>query len=268
MSTAPSLALRSLLTGVLRETGLSSPPQRISGATPPVRALAVAAAAKRLSDGIVLLVVPTDAEIESTVGDISFFSRCSKAPQRPWSSSRSCRSHRRRSIPIAAFSLISRWPPPARECCTRWPADTARVIVASAAALLTKLARSGVAAAGVVRDQARHRYRPARAGEHTRARRLRAGRSGRCTRRVQPAGRHLRRVSGRRGAAGPHRVHRRHGRIHSPLRSRHAALGRNPRSLWHRPSPRSQRLSTGIWHLYTSNLFQFLRTRDAAGLVV
>ena len=72
MSTAPSLALRSLLTGVLRETGLSSPLQRISGATSPVRALAVAAAAKRLADDTILLVVPTDADIESTVGDISF----------------------------------------------------------------------------------------------------------------------------------------------------------------------------------------------------
>ncbi len=72
MSSAPSLALRSLLTGVLRETGLQSPLKRISGATAPVRALAIAAAAKR-AGGTVLLVVPTDADIESTVGDIAFF---------------------------------------------------------------------------------------------------------------------------------------------------------------------------------------------------
>src|SRR5687768_15941069 len=67
MSTAPSLALRSLLTGVIRETGLQSPTLRLSGATPPARALAVAAAAKRLSGGTVLLVLPTDAEIEAAV---------------------------------------------------------------------------------------------------------------------------------------------------------------------------------------------------------
>jgi transcription-repair coupling factor (superfamily II helicase) len=73
MSSAPSLALRSLLTGVLRELGLSSPLRRLSGATSSVRALAVAAAAKRLSIGTVALVVPTDAEIESAVGDICFF---------------------------------------------------------------------------------------------------------------------------------------------------------------------------------------------------
>jgi transcription-repair coupling factor (superfamily II helicase) len=73
MSSAPSLALRSLLTGVIRETGLQTPTRRLSGATSPVRALAVAAAAKRFPGGTVLLVVPSDAEIETTVGDISFF---------------------------------------------------------------------------------------------------------------------------------------------------------------------------------------------------
>ena len=73
MSTAPSLALRSLLTGVLRETGLVSPLRRISGATSPVRAMAVAAAAKRLPDTTVLVVAPTDAEIDALCGDISFF---------------------------------------------------------------------------------------------------------------------------------------------------------------------------------------------------
>ena len=73
MASAPSLALRSLLTGVVRETGLQSPLKRISGATPPVRALAVATGARRLSEGVILLVVPTDADIENTVGDIGFF---------------------------------------------------------------------------------------------------------------------------------------------------------------------------------------------------
>ena len=73
MSTAPSLALRSLLTGVIRETGLQSPTRRLSGASAPVRALAIAAAAKRLSEGTVLVVLPADAEIDNAVGDIAFF---------------------------------------------------------------------------------------------------------------------------------------------------------------------------------------------------
>jgi len=73
MSSAPSLALRSLLTSVLGQSGLTTPTRRISGATPPVRAMAVAAAARSLRDGVVLLVVPTDADIDTAVSDIRFF---------------------------------------------------------------------------------------------------------------------------------------------------------------------------------------------------
>ena len=73
MSSAPSLALRSLLISVLGQSGLATPTRRISGVTPPVRAMAVAAMARGLRDGVVLLVVPTDAEIETIVSDIRFF---------------------------------------------------------------------------------------------------------------------------------------------------------------------------------------------------
>ena len=73
MSSAPSLALRSLLSSVIGRTGLSQPPRRITGPTGAVRALAVAAAAKRLADGVVLCVVPTDADIDDAVSDVSFF---------------------------------------------------------------------------------------------------------------------------------------------------------------------------------------------------
>jgi transcription-repair coupling factor (superfamily II helicase) len=73
MSSAPSLALRSLLIAVIGQSGLATPTRRISGATPPVRALAVAAAARGLRDGVVLLVVPNDADIEAAVSDIRFF---------------------------------------------------------------------------------------------------------------------------------------------------------------------------------------------------
>jgi len=73
MSSAPSLALRSLLISVLGQSGLNTPTRRVSGATPPVRALAVAAAARGLRDGVALLVVPTDADIDTAVSDIRFF---------------------------------------------------------------------------------------------------------------------------------------------------------------------------------------------------
>ena len=73
MSSAPSLALRSLLISVLGQSGLASPTRRVSGVTPPVRAMAVAAAARGLRDGVVLHVVPKDADIEPAVSDIRFF---------------------------------------------------------------------------------------------------------------------------------------------------------------------------------------------------
>ncbi len=73
MSSAPSLALRSLLISVLGQSGLASPTRRVSGVTPPVRAMAVAAAARALRDGVVLHIVPNDADIESAVSDIRFF---------------------------------------------------------------------------------------------------------------------------------------------------------------------------------------------------
>lgn len=73
MSTAPSLALRSLLTRVISQSGLSQAARRITGPIAPVRAMAVAAAAHRLSDGVVLHIVPSDADIDATVSDIRFF---------------------------------------------------------------------------------------------------------------------------------------------------------------------------------------------------
>ena len=73
MSSAPSLALRSLLISVIGQSGLATSPRRLSGVTPPVRAMAVAAAARGSRDGVVLHVVPNDADIESAVSDIRFF---------------------------------------------------------------------------------------------------------------------------------------------------------------------------------------------------
>ncbi len=67
------LALRSLLSSVLHRTGLAEPAARITGPVPPVRALAAAGAAQRMRDGVVLFVVPGDADIDTAVGDVRFF---------------------------------------------------------------------------------------------------------------------------------------------------------------------------------------------------
>jgi transcription-repair coupling factor (superfamily II helicase) len=139
MASAPSLALRSLLTGVLRETGLQSPLRRISGATSPVRAMAVAAGARRLSEGTVLLVVPTDADIENAVGDISFFLSILEG------SASTVVEHQVLPFPSTQVDPYRGFQPHLKVASARARAlhalakGSARVVVASAAALLTKV---------------------------------------------------------------------------------------------------------------------------------
>src|SRR5688572_12136422 len=139
MSTAPSLALRSLLTGVLRETGLLSPLQRISGATSPVRAMAVAAAAKRLPETTILLVVPADAEIDALCGDISFFLSVLEG------SASTVVERQVLPFPSTQVDPYRGFQPHLKVASARarvlhaLATNTARVVIASAAALLTKL---------------------------------------------------------------------------------------------------------------------------------
>ena len=139
MSTAPSLALRSLLTGVIRETGLQSPTRRLSGATPPVRALAVAAAAKRLSGGTVLLVLPTDAEIEAAVGDISFFLGVLEGSADTTVAQQVLPFPSTQVDPYRGFQPHLKVASARARVLHAVASGTARVVVASAAALLTKV---------------------------------------------------------------------------------------------------------------------------------
>src|SRR5688572_2599638 len=139
MSTAPSLALRSLLTGVLRESGLLSPLQRISGATSPVRALAIAAASKRLPETTLLVVVPTDTEIDALCGDISFFLSVLEG------SAATLVDRQVLPFPSTQVDPYRGFQPHLKVASARARAlhalatNTARVVIASAAALLTKL---------------------------------------------------------------------------------------------------------------------------------
>jgi transcription-repair coupling factor (superfamily II helicase) len=139
MSSAPSLALRSLLTGVLRETGLQSPLQRVSGATSPVRALAVAAGAKRLGEGTVLLVVPTDADIEATVGDISFFLSILEGSAATLVERQVLPFPSTQVDPYRGFQPHLKVASARARVLHSLATGTARVVVASAAALLTKV---------------------------------------------------------------------------------------------------------------------------------
>ncbi len=139
MSSAPSLALRSLLAGVIRETGLQSPARRLSGATSPVRALAVAAAAKRLPEGTVLLVLPTDAEIESAVGDICFFLGVLEGSADAVVSQQVLPFPSTQVDPYRGFQPHLKVASARARVLHAIATGTARVVVASAAALLTKV---------------------------------------------------------------------------------------------------------------------------------
>ncbi len=139
MATAPSLALRSLLTGVLRELGLQSPLRRLSGATAPVRALAVAAAIKRFSEGTILYVVPSDAEIDTACNDISFFLSVLEG------SAASVVERQVLPFPSTQVDPYRGFQPHLKVASARARAlhalagGTARVVIASAHAVLTKL---------------------------------------------------------------------------------------------------------------------------------
>ena len=73
MSTATSLSVRSLLTKAIAKTGLASRAREITGLTPPAKALAVAAAAHKAGEAMVLFVVPGDPDLEEATADVRFF---------------------------------------------------------------------------------------------------------------------------------------------------------------------------------------------------
>ena len=68
-----SLALRSLLKSLVARQGLALKESGLSGLTPQAQALAVAAAAHDAAERPVLFVVPTDAGVETAIADSRFF---------------------------------------------------------------------------------------------------------------------------------------------------------------------------------------------------
>jgi transcription-repair coupling factor (superfamily II helicase) len=71
--TSTSLNLRALLKTAITRSGMDVPARVVSGLTPAAKALFVAAAAQQLAHGVVLYVVPSDADIEEAVEDVAFF---------------------------------------------------------------------------------------------------------------------------------------------------------------------------------------------------
>jgi transcription-repair coupling factor (superfamily II helicase) len=73
MSTATSLSVRSLLNSALVRSGLSGRPRAVKGLTAAAKAFAVAGLAHDAKDAIVLWVLPTDHDLEDAISDARFF---------------------------------------------------------------------------------------------------------------------------------------------------------------------------------------------------
>jgi transcription-repair coupling factor (superfamily II helicase) len=73
VTTSTSLNLRALLKTAIARSGMDVPARVVSGLTPAAKALFVAAAANSLPHGVVLYVLPSDADIEQAVEDVAFF---------------------------------------------------------------------------------------------------------------------------------------------------------------------------------------------------
>src|SRR4051812_22911432 len=68
-----SLNLRALFKTAIARSGLDATVRAIAGLTPAAKSLYVAAAAHERQNGLVVYVVPTDADLEEAVGDVRFF---------------------------------------------------------------------------------------------------------------------------------------------------------------------------------------------------
>jgi transcription-repair coupling factor (superfamily II helicase) len=73
VTTSTSLNLRAILKTAISRTGLDASAREVSGLSAAGKALMVAAAANALPHGVVLYVVPSDAELDAAVADVRFF---------------------------------------------------------------------------------------------------------------------------------------------------------------------------------------------------
>jgi transcription-repair coupling factor (superfamily II helicase) len=73
VTTSTSLNLRAALKTAIARSGMATSARAISGLTPSAKALYVAGTAQARPQTVVLCVVPTDADLEETCADVSFF---------------------------------------------------------------------------------------------------------------------------------------------------------------------------------------------------
>jgi transcription-repair coupling factor (superfamily II helicase) len=143
VATSTSLNLRALLKTAVARSGMDVPARVVSGLIPAAKALFVAAAAQAQPAGVVLYVVPTDSELEQTVGDVQFFLAAleglgATAVDRAVLAfpSHEIDPYRGLSPHVAVTSSRAR-------ALHAMASGTARVVVASAAALLPRVTAPG-----------------------------------------------------------------------------------------------------------------------------
>jgi transcription-repair coupling factor (superfamily II helicase) len=73
VATSTSLNLRAALKAAIARTGLDARPRTVTGLTASAKAMFVASAAQALPHGVVLYVLPGDGDLEQAAADVSFF---------------------------------------------------------------------------------------------------------------------------------------------------------------------------------------------------
>ncbi len=73
MATSTSLNLRAVLKTAITRSGMDVPAHVVSGLTAPAKALFVASASHARPQGVVLYVLPSDADLEEACADVAFF---------------------------------------------------------------------------------------------------------------------------------------------------------------------------------------------------
>ena len=166
---------------------------------------------------------PSDGDLEQAVARRRVLPRgARRAVRRRPPSARSCRFRRTKSIPYRGMAPHFGVTSARARALHALASGTARVVVASAAALLPRVSAPDAPARRVDRSEAGPGHRAGRPRRPARRRRLHARGSGRRARRVRRPRRHRRHLPGRRRAAGPARVRRRHDRVapHATTRRR------------------------------------------------
>ena len=144
MASSSSLVVRSLLKGAAARLSLGLRAQPLSGLTPQAKALAVAAAAHEATDRVVLVVVPGDAGIDATVADVRFFLGAIEGIGDVALSGLVLPFPALQADPYRALAPHMRVSSARARALLSMATGSARVVVASAPALLQRLSAPGV----------------------------------------------------------------------------------------------------------------------------